>query len=100
MIGLKSNPKHGGISKTVSVNVSNARSIHDLQRSESEERIYGPPTSRIELEQKAIDGRTEQHLWVPSVTVDLSPLSPTSIKAESITTTGSIKSLDEAHVKS
>ncbi|KAK7177496.1 hypothetical protein PSPO01_16453 [Paraphaeosphaeria sporulosa] len=63
-IGLKSNPHHGGISKTVSVNVSNSRSIPDLQRSESEERIYGPPTSRIELEQKTFDGTSEQHLWV------------------------------------
>ncbi|KAK7192187.1 hypothetical protein DPSP01_010195 [Paraphaeosphaeria sporulosa] len=98
-IGLKSNPQHGGISKTVSVNVSNSRSIHNLERSESEERIYGPPTSRIELEQKAFDGRTEQHLWVPSVTIEMGSTSPTSAKAESMTTTGSIKSLDEAHVK-
>lgn len=98
-IGLKSNPQHGGISKTVSVNVSNSRSIHDLQRSESEERIYGPPTSRIELEQKAFDGRTDQHLWVPSVTIEMGSTNPSGAKAESMTTTGSIKSLDESHVK-
>ncbi|KAF2439005.1 hypothetical protein P171DRAFT_490457 [Karstenula rhodostoma CBS 690.94] len=98
-IELKSNPQHGGISKTVSVNVSNSRNVHDLQRSESEERIYGPPTSRIELEQKALDGRTDQHLWAPGVSIEMSPSSPASAKAESMTTTGSIQSLEDAHVR-
>jgi hypothetical protein len=97
-IGLKSNPQHGGISKTVSVKVSKSKSNPDLQRTESEERIYGPPTSRIQLGQKAFDGRQEQHLWVPSVTIEMVPTSPTSAKAESVTTNGSIKSMEDAHV--
>ncbi|KAJ4355557.1 uncharacterized protein N0V89_003575 [Didymosphaeria variabile] len=99
-LGLKSIPGNGGISKTVSVNVTNSRSHHqELQRSESEERIYGPPTSRIQLEQKTFDGTSEQHLWVPSVTIEMGPVSPTSNKADSMTTTGSIKSLEDAHVR-
>lgn len=71
----------------------------DLQRSESEERIYGPPTSRSHVEQKTFDGTSDQHLWVPSVTIEMGPVSPTSNKAESMTTTGSIKSLEDAHVR-
>ncbi|KAK7177289.1 hypothetical protein PSPO01_16665 [Paraphaeosphaeria sporulosa] len=98
-IGLKSNPQHGGISKTVSINVSNSRSIPDLQRSESEERIYGPPTSRIELEQKTFHGTSEQHVWVQSVTIQMGPVSPSSAKAERMTTNGSTKSFEDAHVR-
>lgn len=97
-IGIKSGLSHGGISKTVSVNVSNTRSIPDLQRSESEERIYGPPTSRM-FEQKTFDGPdSEQHLWVSGATIEMGPMSP-SMKEGSVTTAGSIKSLEEAHVK-
>ena len=96
-IGLKSNG--GGISKTVSVNVINSRNCPELQRSESEERIYGPPTSRIQLEQKTFDGTSGHNLWVPGVTIEMGPVSPTSQKADSMTTTGSLKSLEDAHVR-
>lgn len=98
-LGIKSASAHGGISKTISVNVSNTRSIPDLQRSESEERIYGPPTSRM-FEQKSFTGADpdQQHLWVPSVTIEMGPVSPTS-KDGSVMTAESIKSLDEVHVK-
>ncbi|KAJ4295029.1 hypothetical protein N0V90_007037 [Kalmusia sp. IMI 367209] len=97
-LGLKSG--HGGISKTVSVNVSKSQSIPDLQRSESEERIYGPPTSRI-FEQKTFieGGESERNLWVPGVHMEMGPISPTSQKEGSVTTSGSIKSLEDAHIR-
>jgi hypothetical protein len=51
------------------------------------------------FEQKTFDGPdSEQHLWVSGATIEMGPMSP-SMKEGSVTTAGSIKSLEEAHVK-
>ncbi|KAF1966382.1 hypothetical protein BU23DRAFT_663298 [Bimuria novae-zelandiae CBS 107.79] len=96
--GMRSGAKHGGISKTVSVNVSHTRTLPDFQRSESEERIYGPPTSRVFEQAAHDDANSEQHRWAPGVRIEMGPVGPTSLKEGSITTVRSLKSLEEAHM--
>lgn len=99
-VGQKST--RGGISKTVSVNVTNSRSVNGVQRSESEEHIYGPPTSRIFETKSFVDeGESERHLWVPgsSAAIEMGPVSPSSQKEGSVVTGGSIKSLENAVIK-
>jgi hypothetical protein len=84
-MGLKNGLAHGGISKTVSVNVINTHS-GALHRSESEERINGSGMP------KAYDGSgISQHAWVPG-TMELGELSPRSQKTEGSVTSGSVHS--------
>lgn len=91
----KSSARHEGISKTVDVKIS--RSVQDLQRSESEERIYGPSTSRI-YDHNPFEA-VSAHVWVPGATFEMTPTSPTSDKQGSIKTTESVTSMEEAHVR-
>lgn len=102
-IGSTNSLVHGGISKTVSIKVSNGGSgSGGLQRSDSEERIHGPPTSAFE-QKSLVEPESEQPLWVPpgsgSATFEMVPISPTSAKASSVTTSGSLKSLENAHIR-
>jgi hypothetical protein len=88
-IGLKSglSHTHGGISKTVSVNVVNSHS-GELHRSESEERIHVPGMP------KAFDGDRWSAAAMPREGLQVGDGSLVSKKSAGSVTTASIESLE------